>query len=85
MIKDFTIEDVKAGDMLIAHNEDGSLAHSWLVLSNNGNTRDGDLTDFVEAYVIYAQSGIEKEFSFFYSSFKSDTFQKANWSLQRVS
>ena len=83
MTKEFKIEDVKTGDLLIAHNKDGSLAHNWIVLNNN--EREGDLTDFVEVYVIYAQSGIEKEYSFFYSSFKSDAFQKMNWSLQHVS
>ena len=83
MTKSFTIENVKSGDMLIAHNDDGTLAHSWLVLSNNG--REGDLTDFVEVYVMYSQSYLESKYSFFYSSFKSDVFQKMNWSLQHVS
>ncbi len=80
MTKEFKIENVKTGDLLVAHNEDGTLAHSWLVLNNN--EVEGSLTDFVEVYVMYAQSHLDERHSFYHVTFKSGAYQKLDWSLE---
>ena len=80
MTKEFKIENVEAGDLLTAHNEDNSLAHSWLVLSN-GRT-DELMGKFTEVYVMYAQSYLEERHSFYHATFKGGAYQKLDWSLK---
>jgi hypothetical protein len=82
MTKDFTAEDVKAGDLLIAHNGDGTLAHKWIVTENYRDAIDG--IAFVNVYVMFAQSPLEKTYSFYYDTF--ERYRKMmEWSLERVS
>ena len=82
MTKDFTAEDVKAGDLLIAHNGDGTLAHKWVVLENyHDEVRN---LGFVNVYVMFAQSPLEKTYSFYYDTF--ERYRKMmEWSLESVS
>ena len=82
MTKDFVIENVKAGDMLIAHNGDGTLAHKWIVLENYRDEIRG--LAFVHVYVMFAQSYLEKHYNFYYDTFKS--YRKyLEWSVNHVS
>lgn len=83
MTRDFTVEDVKAGDLLSAHNGDGTLAHQWIVLENYRDEIRG--LRFVNVYVMFsAQSYLAKHYSFYYDTFKS--YRKyLEWSLEHVS
>ena len=78
MTKDFTAEDVKAGDLLIAHNGDGTLAHKWIVTENYRDEIRGLV------YVMFAQSYLEQTYSFYYDTFERYR-EMMEWSLERVS
>jgi hypothetical protein len=82
MTKDFTAEDVKAGDLLIAHNGDGTLAHKWIVTENYRDEIRG--LGFINVYVMFAQSYLEETYSFYYDTFERYR-EMAEWSLERVS
>jgi hypothetical protein len=83
MTKDFVIENVKAGDMLFAYNEDdGTLAHQWIVLENyHDEVRN---LGFIDVFVVYAQSYLEQRYSFYYDTFKSYR-RMMEWSVEHVS
>ncbi len=82
MTKDFTAEDVKAGDLLIAHNRDGTLAHKWIVLENYRDEVRG--LAFINVYVMFAQSYLEEHYSFYYDTFERYR-EMMEWSLEHVS
>ena len=82
MTRDFTVEDVKAGDLLSAHNSDGTLAHKWIVLENYRDDIRG--LGFVNVYVMFAQSYLEETYSFYYDTFERYR-EMMKWSLERVS
>ncbi len=87
MSMNFNIKDVKPGDMLVAHDpwhtRDGiaPLAHQWLVLSNH--CEDEYMGRYVEVYIMYSQAPHEERFSFYYTSFNGQTYQRMNWDLER--
>ena len=82
MTKDFTAEDVKVGDLLIAHNGDGTLAHKWIVTENYRDKIRG--LGFINVYVMFAQSYLEQNYSFYYDTFERYR-EMMEWSLERVS
>ena len=82
MTKDFTAEDVKVGDLLIAHNRDGTLAHTWIVTENYRDKIRG--LGFINVYVMFAQSYLEQTYSFYYDTFERYR-EMMEWSLERVS
>ena len=82
MTKDFTAEDVKVGDLLIAHNGDGTLAHTWIVTENYRDKIRG--LGFINVYVMFAQSYLEETYSFYYDTFERYR-EMMEWSLERVS
>ena len=82
MTKDFTAEDVKAGDLLIANNADGTLAHKWIVTENYRDEIRG--LGFINVYVMFAQSPLDSTYSFYYETFERYR-QMMKWSLERVS
>ena len=82
MTKEFKIENVKAGDMLVA-SKSGKSIIKWIVLSND---REDDLMGkFTEVYVMLNPTGalesIERH-SFYHTTFKSGAYQKLEWRLQ---
>jgi len=82
MTKDFTIENVKAGEMLTA-NRDGKPVIKWVVLSND--RQDDFMGKFTEVYVILNPSGAlesAERHSFYHATFKSGAYQKLEWSLE---
>ena len=86
MTRDFKIENVSPGDILIAHDtwhtRDGiaPLAHQWLVLGNH--CEDEYMGRYVEVYIMYSQLPHEERFSFYHATFKSGAYQKLDWSLK---
>ena len=84
MTKDFVIENVKAGDMLFAYNEnDGTLGHQWIVLENYHDDVRG--LGFVDVFIVYTQAPCEvKNYSFYYDTFRR--YRKMmEWAVQHVS
>lgn len=80
--KDFTIENVKAGDMLIA-SRSGKPIIKWIVLKNSG--RDKLMGKFTEVYVILDLIGAldpTERHSFYHATFKSGAYQKLEWRLE---
>ena len=80
MTKDFIIENVKAGDLLTAYDQDdGTIAHQWVVLENYHD--DVRHLGFVNVFVMYSQSYGEDTFSCYYDTFKR--YRKMmKWGLQ---
>ena len=81
MTRKFNIKDAKPGDMLVANNPDDSLAQKWLVLSNH--CEDDYMGRYVEVYIMYSQSPHEERFSFYYTSFNGQTYQRMDWRLEQ--
>jgi len=82
MTKNFTIENVKAGDMLIA-SKSGKPIIKWIVLNNSG--RDKLMGKFTEVYIILNPDGAmesAERHSFYHATFKSGAYQKLEWELQ---
>ena len=82
MTKGFTIENVKAGDMLTA-NKSGKPVIKWFVLSND--RQHTILGKFTEVYVILNPSGAlesAERHSFYHATFKSGAYQKLEWRLE---
>jgi hypothetical protein len=82
MTKGFTIENVKAGDMLTA-NKSGKPVIKWVVLSND--RQDDFMGKFTEVYVIlnpYGALESAERHSFYHATFKSGAYQKLEWSLE---
>ena len=72
----------RLGDLLIAHNGDGTLAHTWIVTENYRDKIRG--LGFINVYVMFAQSYLEETYSFYYDTFERYR-EMMEWSLERVS
>jgi len=83
MTKDFTIENVKAGDMLTA-SKSGKPVLKWVVLSND--RKDDLMGKYTEVYVMLNRcwAGMESDerHSFYHATFKSGAYQKLEWRLE---